>query len=122
MDAAGTDADVVDEVVAGEQQPEVDHGFRGEGTRAGGADGRHWRSATGWFGYELRDPAGTATVVRVVLRREAAGGPVLDGVGDGDGVGVGVGVGQAIRVGGVEASIGDPREDSAARSATTRST
>lgn len=99
MDAAGTDGDVVDEVVAGEQQPEVDHGFRGEGTRAGGADGRHWRSATGWFSYELRDPAGTATVVRVLLRREATDGAV-----DADAVG------QAVRVGGVEAPAVDPVE------------
>jgi hypothetical protein len=94
MDAAGTDGDVVDEVVAGEQQPEVDHGFRGEGTRAGGADGRHWRSATGWFSYELRDPAGTATVVRVLLRRE----------------GTGDAVGQVVRIGGVEAPASDPVE------------
>jgi DUF1680 family protein len=95
MDAAGTDADVVDEVVAGEQQPEVDHGFRGAGTRAGGADGVHWRSATGWFSYELRDPDGTATAVRVRLRRETGG--------------AGVAVGQSIRVGGIEADA-EPRE------------
>ncbi|OUE24319.1 beta-L-arabinofuranosidase domain-containing protein [Clavibacter michiganensis] len=100
MDAAGTDDDVVDEVAAGEQQPEVDHGFRGEGTRAGGADGVHWRSATGWFSYELRDPGGTATVVRVRLRREA---------GTGDAAGSAPVVGQSIRVGGVEAEA-DPRE------------
>ncbi|WP_445444725.1 beta-L-arabinofuranosidase domain-containing protein [Clavibacter sp. km3a] len=113
MDAAGTDGDVVDEVVSGEQQPEIDHGFRGEGTRAGGADGVHWRSATGWFSYELRDPVGTATVVRVRLRREAvmgdatgAGAPADVGVG----VGVSVGVGQLVRVGGVEAPAADPVE------------
>ncbi|MFT2752742.1 beta-L-arabinofuranosidase domain-containing protein [Clavibacter sp. Sh2088] len=99
LDAAGTDGDVVDEVVAGEQQPEVDHGFRGEGTRAGGADGRHWRSATGWFSYELRDPAGTAIVVRVLLRREAP-----------EGAGGAAAVGQAIHVGGVEARAADPVE------------
>lgn len=98
LDAAGTDADVVDEVVSGEQQPEVDHAFRGEGTRAGGADGRHWRSATGWFGYELRDPAGMATVVRVLLRREAAG--AAGGAGTATEA---ARVGQTIRVGGVEA-------------------
>ncbi|MBF4630982.1 glycoside hydrolase family 127 protein [Clavibacter michiganensis subsp. phaseoli] len=106
MDAAGTDGDVVDEVVAGEQQPEVDHAFRGEGTRAGGADGVHWRSATGWFSYELRDPTGMATAVRVRLRRdarEAAGGAAA-------GAALAAApVGQSIRVGGVEA-VADPRE------------
>ncbi|WP_158587796.1 beta-L-arabinofuranosidase domain-containing protein [Clavibacter lycopersici] len=104
MDAAGTDDDVVDEVIAGEQQPEVDHGFRGEGTRAGGADGVHWRSATGWFSYELRDPAGTATVVRVRLRREA--GEAGEALADGPPAAT---VGQSIRVGCVEAEA-DPRE------------
>ncbi|MFT2690253.1 DUF6805 domain-containing protein [Clavibacter zhangzhiyongii] len=107
MDAAGTDGDVVDEVVSGEQQPEVDHGFRGEGTRAGGADGVHWRSATGWFSYELRDPAGTATVVRVRLRREAVVGDATGAGAPADG---GVGVGQVVRVGGVEAPAADPVE------------
>jgi DUF1680 family protein len=104
LDAAGTDGDVVDEVVAGEQQPEVDHAFRGAGTRAGGADGVHWRSATDWFSYELRDPDGTATAVRLRLRREAR--DAASGAATGAGAGA---VGQSIRVGGVEA-VADPRE------------
>ncbi|MFD6139306.1 DUF6805 domain-containing protein [Promicromonospora sp. NPDC060271] len=49
-------------MTAGEQQPEVDHGFVGEWTRAGGADGLHWRSTTGWFEYRLRCPDGAASV------------------------------------------------------------
>jgi hypothetical protein len=91
MDAAGTDADVVDEVAAGEQQPEVDHGFRGSATRAGGSDGRHWRSATGWFSYLLRDPLGEAASVRLRFRRDASG--------------PGTGPGQVVRVGGI---VADP--------------
>jgi len=86
MDAAGTDADVLDRVAAGEQQPEVDHGFRGEGTRAGGADGLHWRSATGWFSYRLRAPE-RAAVVRLRFRAvDGTAGPTD----------------QVVRVGGVD--------------------
>jgi hypothetical protein len=61
LDDADTSA-VFDKVAAGEQQPEVDHGFAGERTRAGRADGIHWRSTTGWFQYRLRCPDGAAAV------------------------------------------------------------
>ena len=91
LDAAGTDANVIDRVAAGEQQPEVDHGFRGEGTRAGGAEGRHWRSATGWFSYELRDPDGNAGVVRLRFRGDQAHG-----------------ADQSVRIGGVMADRAAP--------------
>lgn len=67
--AAGTD-EVIDTVAAGEQQPESDHGFCGEATRAGGKDGEHWRDATGWFSYTLRDPGQYAAVLRVRWRAE----------------------------------------------------
>jgi hypothetical protein len=99
MDAAGADAAVVDRVAAGEQQPEVDHGFRGSATRAGGSDGRHWRSATGWFSYLLRDPFGEAASVRLRFRRDAADAA------DAAEPGAGVGAGQVVRVGGV---VADP--------------
>ncbi len=70
--AMDTEADagtrVIDAVAAGEQQPESDHHFEGEGTRAGGAEGLHWRSATGWFAYRLADPAGAPAVLRVRFR------------------------------------------------------
>jgi DUF1680 family protein len=95
MDAASMDADVVDRVAAGEQQPEVDHNFVGRDTRAGRHGGQHWRSATGWFSYELRDPNTVAEVLRIRLRRtddtDAAPGTF----------------GQSLRVGGVDI---EPRE------------
>lgn len=58
-------AAVVAEVVAGEQQPEADHAFAGENTRAHTVDGTHTRSATGWFSYTLHDPAAAGTVLHV---------------------------------------------------------
>ncbi|GAB3161383.1 glycoside hydrolase family 127 protein [Myceligenerans halotolerans] len=72
---------VFDKVTAGEQQPEVDHGFTGEQTRAGGADGIHWRSATGWFEYRLRCPDGAAVVrTRFVDRVASRRRILLDGL------------------------------------------
>ncbi|MEU4385023.1 beta-L-arabinofuranosidase domain-containing protein [Promicromonospora sp. NPDC023805] len=71
LDDADTAAAVFDKVTAGEQQPEVDHGFTGERTRAGGADGVHWRSTTGWFEYRLRCPD-TAAAVRTRFVDRAA--------------------------------------------------
>ena len=55
----------IDTVAPGEQQPESDHGFFGENTEAGVNAGRHWRHATGWFGYRLNDPEGEAKDLRV---------------------------------------------------------
>ncbi|MBT2514172.1 glycoside hydrolase family 127 protein [Arthrobacter sp. ISL-30] len=65
---AAAQGEVVDSVVAGEQQPEADHSFNGESTRAGGQDGIHWRSATGWFSYTLSDVRKQASLLRVRFR------------------------------------------------------
>ncbi|QCB95273.1 hypothetical protein E5225_08210 [Cellulomonas shaoxiangyii] len=66
LDAAeAPEAVVLDEVVAGEQQPESDHGFAGEHTRAHATGATHSRSATGWFAYTLRDPDAAASVLRL---------------------------------------------------------
>jgi hypothetical protein len=65
---AGAHAEaVVDEVVAGEQQPESDHAFAGEHTRAHAVHGTHSRSATGWFSYALRDPAAAGRTLRLTF-------------------------------------------------------
>ncbi|HJV99614.1 MAG TPA: beta-L-arabinofuranosidase domain-containing protein [Arthrobacter sp.] len=66
--AAAGAADVIDSVTAGEQQPESDHHFAGDSTRAGGSDGLHWRSATGWFSYTLAGAGETPAVLRVRFR------------------------------------------------------
>lgn len=46
----------VDVVTAGEQQPESDHGFESDKSFAGSFDEKRWRSAVGWFSYNLKDP------------------------------------------------------------------
>ena len=48
----------IDAVVPGEQQPEVEHDFKGEKTHSGTNQGRRYREAAGWFSYQLKAPAG----------------------------------------------------------------
>jgi DUF1680 family protein len=59
------EARTVDQVTPGEQQPESDHGFQGEQTEMGTFRNRHWRNATGWFSYNLRNPKRAARTLRV---------------------------------------------------------
>jgi len=55
----------LDVVTPGEQQPEVEHHFTGEQTSAGYSFGRHWRDATGSFGYTLQAPRDGAGELQV---------------------------------------------------------
>jgi DUF1680 family protein len=63
------DARTIDQVAPGEQQSEVDHIFKGEGTEAGVNGGRHWRSASKWFSYRLTDPKGEGSMLRLTFAR-----------------------------------------------------
>ncbi len=67
------DARTIDQVAPGEQQPEADHFFKGEGVEAGVTKGRHWRRASQWFSYQLSDPKGEAKVLRLTFAREESG-------------------------------------------------
>ena len=64
------DAQTIDQVAPGEQQPESDHGFQGEGAENGIAPAGRWRHATQWFSYDLNDPKAEA---RALLLRFARG-------------------------------------------------
>ena len=66
-------ARTIDQVAPGEQQPESDHFFKGEGADAGISNGKHWRHASGWFSYELRDKKGEARLLRLTFARADAG-------------------------------------------------
>lgn len=59
------EAQTVDQVATGEQQPESDHGFQGERTEAGVFKNRHWRHAKGWFSYNLRKRGPGARILRI---------------------------------------------------------
>ncbi|MGY5356024.1 beta-L-arabinofuranosidase domain-containing protein [Wenyingzhuangia sp. IMCC45467] len=55
----------IDQIALGEQQPESDHGFKGEKTKAGEINNLHWRSTTAWFSYYLKNPEKNARILRV---------------------------------------------------------
>ncbi|PPK87737.1 hypothetical protein CLV84_0687 [Neolewinella xylanilytica] len=68
------EASTVDHVAAGEQQPETEHRFAGEQTDNGSTDeGKSWRSARGWFSYDLNNTAKAGKTLRII--HEAAGPP-----------------------------------------------
>jgi DUF1680 family protein len=67
------DALTIDQVAPGEQQPESDHGFKAEGGDAGINKGQHWRHASGWFSYDLKDKKGEARILRLSFSTQDAG-------------------------------------------------
>ncbi|RFP19619.1 glycosyl hydrolase [Duganella sp. BJB475] len=67
------DAQTIDQVAPGEQQPESDHFFKGEGADAGINKGLHWRHASGWFSYDLTDKKGEAKTLRLTYSTLDAG-------------------------------------------------
>jgi DUF1680 family protein len=67
------DARTIDQVAPGEQQPESDHFFKGEGAEAGVNAGRHWRHASKWFSYRLSDPKREARVLRLTFAQTDGG-------------------------------------------------
>jgi DUF1680 family protein len=67
------DAQTIDQVAPGEQQPESDHFFKAEGADAGVNKGKHWRHATGWFSYDLADKNAEARILRLTYSKADAG-------------------------------------------------
>ncbi|WP_276482956.1 glycoside hydrolase family 127 protein [Paraflavitalea pollutisoli] len=59
------EAQTVDVVHCGEQQPENDHGFTGAQTENGLFRERSFRNAKGWFSYQLRNREGKAKTLRI---------------------------------------------------------
>lgn len=67
------EARTIDVVFPGEQQPESDHGVTFESSENGIHEGRHWRHATGWFAYELKDAKKEAVSLQVMYYGRDAG-------------------------------------------------
>ncbi|CAM3765516.1 glycoside hydrolase family 127 protein [Roseateles saccharophilus] len=67
------DAQTIDQVAPGEQQPESDHGFQGEGVESGIAPAGRWRHARQWFGYVLNDPQAAGRMLRLSFAKGDAG-------------------------------------------------
>lgn len=60
------DAATIDMVYPGEQQPESDHFIDSRDSQTGTHMGRHWRDATGWFSYILKDKKREAKKLRIM--------------------------------------------------------
>jgi hypothetical protein len=73
----------IDAVVVNTPQSEQDHAYKGEGAAEGYIEGRKWRSARGWFSYELK--AGDKPLKLVCTYRGAGGErPTFDVFVDGE--------------------------------------
>ncbi len=68
------EARTLDQVQAGEQQPEVDHAYAGRDSSTGALMGRTWRDAGAWFGYRLRASRNVAADAPLALALELFGG------------------------------------------------
>ncbi len=51
---AALEAATIDSVAIGEQQPEVEHDYKGDQTETGVFEGRRWRHGKNWFQYTLK--------------------------------------------------------------------
>jgi len=67
------DAQTIDQVAPGEQQPESDHAFKGEGAENGIAPAGRWRHAKQWFSYDLNDAKAEARTLRLSFAKGDAG-------------------------------------------------
>lgn len=68
------EARTLDQVQPGEQQPEVDHAYRGQDSRTGSMLGRSWRDAGGRFSYHLRARRDVAPGTPLALQLTVFGG------------------------------------------------
>jgi len=66
-------AQTIDQVTPGEQQPESDHFYKGEQSESGLYGGRHWRHSRAWFSYELTDKKREAKTLQITYNGIDAG-------------------------------------------------
>jgi DUF1680 family protein len=59
-------ARIVDEVIFGEQQPEVEHRLRSASAETGTSGGKSWRSTTEWLSCEMVDQQSEARVLQII--------------------------------------------------------
>ena len=55
IDAMAVEAKTVDKINCGEQQPEVDHLYKGEKSNSGYDDGKFWRSTRSYISYQMQN-------------------------------------------------------------------
>lgn len=60
----------IDLIYPGEQQPESDHFIKYEDSHTGARDDRHFRTARGWFSYELKVKEEASALMLVLSKKE----------------------------------------------------
>ncbi len=68
------EAQTIDQIGPGEQQPESDHFFNGEHTNNGIHKNNFWRDASGWFSYILKDKKNEAKELQIMYYGLDGGG------------------------------------------------
>lgn len=66
-------AQTIDSIQPGQQQPESDHFYQGEGSEMGINGERHWRHATKWFSYQLNNREKNAREILLTFASVDAG-------------------------------------------------
>ena len=64
-EAVALEANTVDKVNCGEQQPEVDHDYKGEKSDSGYDDEQFWRRTRSYITYQLQDKNGTGKYIDI---------------------------------------------------------
>lgn len=73
MEERHLEAMTIDQVAPGEQQPESDHFIKTENSNTGINGERHWRDASGWFSYVLKDEENQAGKIQITYYGKDAG-------------------------------------------------
>lgn len=66
-------ANTIDQIAPGEQQPEADHFYKGEQSETGIYNARRWRHTRAWFSYELNDKNREAKILQITYAGIDAG-------------------------------------------------
>lgn len=73
MEERHLEAMTIDQVAPGEQQPESDHFIKTENSNTGINGEKHWRDASGWFSYVLKDEENQAGKIQITYYGKDAG-------------------------------------------------
>ncbi|MEP7094744.1 MAG: DUF6805 domain-containing protein, partial [Flavobacterium sp.] len=65
IEAMAIEAKTVDKINFGEQQPEVDHHYKGEKSDSGYDDGRFWRNTSSYISYQMINKNGAGKFIEI---------------------------------------------------------
>ena len=82
LSSEALEAATVDVVYCGQQQPESDHFVAYDNSETGYRFDRHWRAATGWFSYKMKNPEKAARFLVVTYLNTSEAGHASISIGD----------------------------------------